>query len=54
MKLERARVGEAVAIADLRVRANQRLTATYGPGHWSGGVTDRWVRFRMRNEAFRN
>lgn len=49
MTLERARVGEAAAIAALRVAANQDLTARYGRGHWSGNVTDRWVRFRMRN-----
>ena len=50
MKLERAKVRDAAAIAALRTAANQHLTARYGTGHWSGCVTERWVRFRMRNE----
>lgn len=50
MTIGRARAGEAAAIAALRTAANEALTARYGKGHWSGIVTERFVRFRMRNE----
>src|SRR5689334_17891714 len=50
MKLEKARVSDATTIAALRTAANQDLTERFGIGHWSGHVTERWVRFRMRNE----
>lgn len=51
IRLERARIGEAAAIAALRTAANAALTDRFGAGFWSGIVTERWVRFRMRNES---
>lgn len=41
-------VGDLVA---LRLAANQDLTARYGSGHWSSGVTEKGVLFGMRNSS---
>jgi len=40
---------DAADIASVRLAANQHLTATYGSGHWSGGVTERGVLAGMRH-----
>jgi len=51
IKLKIATTADAPAIASLWVAANQNLTAKYGNGPWSGNVTERGVRFSMRNAA---
>src|ERR1041385_3111825 len=40
---------DAAAITALRLAANADLTARYGRGHWSGGLTERGVRAGMRS-----
>lgn len=49
MELRRATPDDAVAIAAVRNRANEDLTARFGQGHWSGHCTDRGVLFDQRH-----
>jgi ribosomal protein S18 acetylase RimI-like enzyme len=47
-KLETATADDAMAIAVLRARVAQALTARYGKGHWSAAGTERGVLFDLR------
>ena len=40
---------DAAEIAALRSAAGENLTATYGRGHWSGGLTEKGVLSGIRN-----
>ena len=46
----RARVRDAAVIAVLRTAAGAVLTKQFGRGWWSSAVTERFVRFRIRND----
>lgn len=49
MVLEEAGDRDAAAIAALRSRAADRLTAEFGTGHWSTPATEKGVRFGMKH-----
>ncbi|MFN2565142.1 MAG: GNAT family N-acetyltransferase [Gemmatimonadaceae bacterium] len=49
LRLATATEADAAAIALLRTAAAERLTDDYGPGHWSGVVTDRIVLRGLKN-----
>ncbi|MCX6955567.1 MAG: GNAT family N-acetyltransferase [Verrucomicrobia bacterium] len=49
LKLRPASVDDAAALAALHVAARADLTARFGPGSWSGNITERGVLFDLRN-----
>jgi GNAT superfamily N-acetyltransferase len=51
--LETAVDADAVAIAELRTAAAQRLTKEFGQGHWSGAVTEKSVLRAVRTSCVR-
>lgn len=48
IRLHPATPDDAEALAELRTAVAEHLTATYGHGHWSSGVSSRGVLGRMR------
>jgi len=51
VKLRIATAADVADLVSLRVAANRRLTAQYGEGYWSGGVTEKGVLFAMRTSS---
>ena len=51
VKLHIATADDIADLVALRIAVNQHLTAQYGKGYWSGGVTEKGVLSAMRNSA---
>jgi GNAT superfamily N-acetyltransferase len=49
VKLRKALDGDVSTIAELRSAVALKLTASFGPGHWSGVATEKGVRLDMRS-----
>jgi GNAT superfamily N-acetyltransferase len=51
VKLQAASAADVSDLVSLHIAASRQLTAQYGKGPWSGGVTEKGVLFAMRNST---